>query len=402
MVSSPHIAKSSGFITALFVVIVSFAGFGQEVVGVDAEVLSSTQRSAPPWSSVAAAIATPLSPATDPASAVPVQVETGSPRPSTDGRSPITLAFAGDTSFHNALHLRSPLVAAQRSLELPDFTILNLETSIAPPTVGAPQVQKEFLFRSDPAAVTLLSEAGVDAVTLANNHALDFGPAALEYGIDALTAAGIETVGAGANPAEAYTPLLVDVGAWRIGIAAFSRVPCDWSWAGENVRPQVAWACPAFLEKAEMVVAEMVEQVDVAVVMVHGGTEGQLCADPTMRSLNERWAALGAALIVNSHPHVVQGITSIEETIVIQSTGNFAFPPSTGLTANSGVFLATVSEQGVTVTVDPFVSEGGVLHAGSRTRRASILDQIDQYSTGWSILSDGRAVQELGHAGLCP
>ncbi len=246
-----------------------------------------------------------------------------------------------------------------------------------------------------------LADAGVDAVSLANNHALDFGPAALENGLRLLEDAGIETVGGGADADAAYKPLIRTIGDWTVGIAAFSRVPCDWSWTGENVRPQVAWACPAFMAEADAVVSALVDDVDLAVVMVHGGTEGQLCPDNTMRGLNAHWAALGAGLIVNSHPHVVQGVTSVGETVVVNSTGNLAFPPSFGLTANSAVFFATLSEQGLLVSVEPVVSEGGVVRRGSPARRASILNQIDQYSSGWRVLADGRLIQDPSWIGLC-
>lgn len=318
-----------------------------------------------------------------------------------DGRAPVSLAFAGDTSFHNSLHLYSPLEQVTPWLSRPDFTILNLETAIASPEIGVPPVQKRFLFRSDPAMVDQLVDAGVDAVSMANNHALDFGPSALEEGLGLLNAAGIETVGGGVDAEAAYKPLIRTVGDWTIGIAAFSRVPCDWSWNGEKVRPQVAWACPAFMAEADAVVSALVEDVDLAIVMVHGGTEGQLCADATMTALNSHWADLGAGLVVNSHPHVVQGVSSVGETIILNSTGNFAFPPSFGLTANSALFLATLSEQGLFITVEPMVSEAGLVRSGTPQRRSSILAQIDAYSDGWRVLSDGRVLQDNSWNGLC-
>ncbi len=318
-----------------------------------------------------------------------------------DGRAPVSLGFAGDTSFHNGLHLFDPLGEAASVLRLPDLMVLNLETAIAPPSIGTPPVAKQFLFRSDPLMVEHLVDAGVDAVSMANNHALDFGPSALENGLNLLEEAGIETVGGGVDADAAYKPLIRSVGDWTVGIAAFSRVPCDWSWTGENVRPQVAWACPAFMAEADAVVSALVDDVDLAVVMVHGGTEGELCPDKAMRDLNAHWADLGAGLVVNSHPHVVQGVTSIGETVVVNSTGNFAFPPSFGLTANSAVFFATLSEQGLLVSVEPVVSEGGVVRRGTPARRASILQQIDQYSSGWRVLADGRLIQDPGWVGLC-
>ncbi|MFW2383396.1 MAG: CapA family protein [Acidimicrobiales bacterium] len=336
-----------------------------------------------------------------PPPAVALASGVAAPRSHQDGRAPISLGFAGDTSFHNGLHLLDPLAEAASVLSLPDLMVVNLETAVAPGNIGSPLVQKQFLFRSDPVMVDQMAEAGIDAVTLANNHALDFGPDALSQGLELLEDSGIQAIGGGPDAEAAYKPLIETVGDWTVGIAAFSRVPCDWAWNGENLRPGVAWACPQFMAEADGVVSALVDDVDLAVVMVHGGTEGQLCPDETMRSLNQHWADMGVGLVVNSHPHVVQGVSSIAETVIINSLGNFAFPPSFGLTANSGIFLATLTEQGLLVSVEPFVSEGGIPRTGSPERRQSILAQIDTYSDGWRVLSDGRLVQDTSWTGAC-
>jgi poly-gamma-glutamate synthesis protein (capsule biosynthesis protein) len=318
-----------------------------------------------------------------------------------DGRAPVSLGFAGDTSFHNGLHLLDPLSEATGVLSLPDLMVVNLETAVAPASVGFPLVDKQFLFRSEPVMVQQMVDAGIDVVTLANNHALDFGQAALSSGLELLEESGIRVVGGGVDAEAAYKPMIETIGDWTVGIASFSRVPCDWAWDGENRRPGVAWACPAFMADADGVVSALVDDVDLAVVMVHGGTEGQLCPDATMRELNQHWASMGVDLVVNSHPHVVQGVSSIGETVIINSLGNFAFPPSFGLTANSAVFLATLTEQGLLVSVEPFVSEGGIPRAGSAVRRNSILAQIDAYSDGWRVLADGRLIQDTSWPGSC-
>jgi poly-gamma-glutamate synthesis protein (capsule biosynthesis protein) len=332
----------------------------------------------------------------------PVQLTVATPVSSDrDPRAPISLGFAGDTSFHNDLHLLDPLAEATPVLSLPDLMVVNLETAVAPVDVGLPLVEKRFLFRSDPAMAGQMARAGIDVVSLANNHALDFGSEALSDGLRVLENSGIATVGGGVDAEAAYKPIIQTVGEWTVGIAAFSRVPCDWAWNGENLRPEVAWVCPAFEADADGVVSALVDDVDLSVVMVHGGTEGQLCPDQTMRDLNQHWAGLGVDLVVNSHPHVVQGVSSIGETVIINSLGNFAFPPSYGLTANSAVFLATLTEQGLLVSVEPFVSEGGVPRAGSPLRRRSILSQIDNHSEGWRVLPDGRLIQDNSWPGVC-
>ena len=95
-----------------------------------------------------------------------------------------------------------------------DYTIANLETSLG--DVGTPEA-KRYTFQSPPEAAQSLALAGVDLVSLANNHAKDFGPEALLQGIDLLGEAGVATVGGGADDAAAYAPHVADINGLRVG-----------------------------------------------------------------------------------------------------------------------------------------------------------------------------------------
>ncbi len=314
-------------------------------------------------------------------------------------RAPIVLGFAGDTSFTNGLDERDPFGAIGDLLSAPDLMTVNLETAVADPDVGRVAVSKPFLFKSPPSSLQLLVDAGVDAVGLANNHALDFGPDALAQTLVEVDAAGLARVGGGNDEAEAYRPLVVTVGDWQVGLVALSRVPCDWSASGENVRPQIAWACPAFDELADTMVRDTVAAADVTVAMVHGGEEGVLCPSDFMIDETERLAELGVDAVVNGHPHVVQGVTSIGDAIVVRSSGNFAFPSARGITANSAVFLFHVSEgdDGAPVLeleIVPVRADGGVITRADEAQAAEILDQIGRHSDGWRVGPDGVVVED--------
>lgn len=279
--------------------------------------------------------------------------------------------------------------------------VVNLETAIADPEVGRPPVAKQFLFKSPPESLQLLLDAGVDVVGLANNHTLDFGADALEQTLDEIDAVGLHRVGAGVDQNDAYAPLVLDVGDWKVGIVSLSRVPCDWSASGENVRPQVAWACPPFIELADAMVEATATEADVTVVMVHGGEEGVLCPSGFMTDLEAHWAELGVDAVINGHPHVLQGITSIGDTMVAHSTGNFAFPSARGITANSAVFMLDVSEEGITLRVEPVRAAGGVLTMPTDSQRAEILAQMNGVSSGWLFSDDGVAEPAADHTGSC-
>ncbi len=330
-------------------------------------------------------------------------------------RQPIVLGFAGDTSFTAGLDQRDPFAEVAHLLSAPDLMVINLETAIADPGVGRPPVQKQFLFRSPPASLDLLVDAGVDVVALANNHTLDFGSEAVAQTLAEIDARELQRVGAGVDEAAAYQPLILDVGQWRVGIVSMSRVPCDWSASGNNVRPEVAWACPAFQELADDLVRRTVSESEVTVVMVHGGEEGVLCPSDFMLDLEQRWVELGADIIVDGHPHVLQGVGSVgEDAMVVHSTGNFAFPSARGITANTAIFEFTISESisepavesdsesvQLDLRVVPLRAVGGVLSIPTPEQGDAILQQVSGVSDGWRLDPDGRAIRDTDSPWSC-
>lgn len=316
-------------------------------------------------------------------------------------RAPIVIAVAGDTSFTHGLEQRDPFGGAAAALSAPDLMVVNLETAVADEGVGSPPVQKQFLFRSPPESLDLLVAAGVDVVGLANNHTLDYGADALAQTLDEIDARPLRRVGAGLTEADAYEPLVVDVGQWRVGLVALARVPCDWSASGQNSRPQVAWACPAFWDQAETMVNASLDQADVTIVMVHGGTEGDLCPADYMTELERSLAEMGVDAVINAHPHVLQGLARSDDTWIAHSLGNFAFPSASGLTGNSAIVQLVVTEDGNSLSVVPIRSDSGVLSIPSESVRAEIIGQVNRYSQGVQVGVDGDVRVDPDHTGDC-
>jgi poly-gamma-glutamate synthesis protein (capsule biosynthesis protein) len=316
-------------------------------------------------------------------------------------RTPIVLGFAGDTTFTNGLEQRDPFAEVARLLQAPDLMVVNLETTVADPGVGRPPVDKRFLFRSPPESLDLVVDAGIDVVALANNHTLDFGVDALAQTIEEIDARSLRHVGAGLDESSAYEPLILDVGDWTVGLVSLSRVPCDWAAPGQNVRPQVAWACPTLFDQAEAATAAALDESDVVVVMIHGGEEGVLCPSPFMIELEQVFADMGVDAVINGHPHVLQGITRRGGTWVAHSLGNFAFPPARGITGNSAIVQLHVSEGGIGISVVPVRSDGGVLSVPTDQQRAEILGQVDRHSHGVAIDDSGAVRIDDTNAGAC-
>src|SRR3954453_11204216 len=148
-----------------------------------------------------------------------------------------TLALAGDTMLGRGVADRladdagAPLVADEVSAIIAgaDAFVLNLECCISSRGERFPDRRKPFFFRAPPVAAERLAELGVSAVTLANNHALDYGPQALLDTLCHLERAGIAAVGAGADDICAREPLLLGCGPLRVRVVAFSDHPASYA-----------------------------------------------------------------------------------------------------------------------------------------------------------------------------
>src|ERR1700736_5973649 len=106
-----------------------------------------------------------------------------------------------------------------------DLVLLNLECCISERGTPWPDPHKPFFFRAPPAATEVLTRLGVDCVTLANNHALDFGPEALLDTFEHLRAAGIAWVGAGRQRDEARAPAVLEANGLRLAVLGCSDHP---------------------------------------------------------------------------------------------------------------------------------------------------------------------------------
>ena len=161
---------------------------------------------------------------------------------------PLTVALAGDTMFGRGVAARLAEVGprslvAQEVRDVAaeaDLFVLNLECCISERGEPWEAPGKPFFFRAPPVAVETLTWLGVHAVTLANNHALDFGPDALHDTLGYLAGAGIAAVGAGADEAQAREPAVLQARGVRLGVLGATDHPADFA-AGPQ-RSGVAYA----------------------------------------------------------------------------------------------------------------------------------------------------------------
>lgn len=264
--------------------------------------------------------------------------------PSTDsGPDEITLAFAGDTHFQDRV---APLAtdpdglkSLKPSLGAADFAMLNYETAIT--ERGAP-MPKKFNFRAPASGLDTLDNAGVDIVSLANNHAVDYGPEGLEDTLAAKEKSPIPIVGIGENEDEAFAPAEVKRGNVSIGVIGASQVKEETleNYSASASSPGIASNLPT--DRTVEEVKKATKKYDLVVVYLHWGLDYQNC--PDQRSLDARkdLEEAGADIIVGGHAHRFQGAGWEGKSYIGHGLGNFVWYSSRPYDKETGVLTLTV------------------------------------------------------------
>jgi poly-gamma-glutamate synthesis protein (capsule biosynthesis protein) len=302
----------------------------------------------------------------------------------------LELSFAGDTSFTHGLWTRDPLGDVVSLLRAPDLMIVNLETTVGEASLGRAQ-EKAFTFKSPPETVDLLREAGIDGVSLGNNHSLDFGRVALTRTLELLDAGGVGRAGAGENEAEAYAPMVFVRDGTSVAVLSFSRV-LPGSWTAQEDRSGIASTYPLYVDRTVEAVQTAREFADVVVVMVHWGIELEPCPVRYQRDLARVWAEAGADFVIGGHPHVLQGVEQMGATWVVYSTGNFAFPSARGPSADTALFQFTIHDGTVSLQVAPVRIVAGRPRSADDPTAGRILELLSVRSFGLAFDRDGQAL----------
>jgi poly-gamma-glutamate synthesis protein (capsule biosynthesis protein) len=289
-------------------------------------------------------------PPTPTKTAAPTSTVTATPSLTPDRQ--ITLMAVGDImlgrTIAELIANEGPAVPFQYTAETlasADITIGNLECVIS--DLGVPE-KKTYTFRAPPAAVESLTLAGFDLVSLANNHTLDFGRAAFEDTLNRLSDQGILTVGGGVNEASAYAPTFIEKDGLKVAFLAYTEVPIFnydyFQWLAGPDTSGITWAYKHIIERD---VRAARAQADLVVVLFHNGYEGMQRPSELQQTSARLAIDSGAALVIGSHPHVLQTIESYQNGLIVYSMGNFVFDQF-GFPANySGILSVTLSPEGV-------------------------------------------------------
>ena len=320
------------------------------------------------------------------------------PAPRAVGRA-VTLAFVGDIradrqAAPGAAGVSGAWREAHTVLVRADLAIGNLETTLAG---SRPPVAKRFTFQSSPDLVVEARSAGIGLLSLANNHALDYGRQAMLETVRRVRSDGVRVVGAGKDAEEAFAPELVELRGMRIGFLSFSRVLPTRSWAAGHDRAGVASGYSS--ARVLAAIDSLAPRVDAVVVLMHWGKEAQDTPRTADRQLAEAMIHHGATAVIGHHPHVLQGVEWTRGAFVAYSLGNFLSPGSRQ--TDTGVLLLTL-RKGEGVTAARFVP---LRLAGGAPRRVTPMEAGQALSrlsaavapAGLSVASDG---QILAHGAV--
>ena len=212
----------------------------------------------------------------------------------------------------------APLADVAPWLRTADLAVGNLECVIGNEGVARPG---PYRLRAPLAAIDSLRSAGFDLLGLANNHALDYGPAGLAETATRLQRAGIDPVGAGPDPTAAGKAVFREVNGLRLAFLAFNAVPDP-----DDAPGEAGWA-PARWDREEALaaIAAARAEANAVIVSIHWGYEYEPQPDPAQRDAAHAMLAAGADLVIGHHPHVVQGTEALGGRFVAYSLGNLAF-----------------------------------------------------------------------------
>jgi len=195
----------------------------------------------------------------------------------------------------------------------------------------------QFVLKANPVFGSQLAKAGLDVVSLANNHAMDYGPAGLSEMLGILKRVKIAHNGAGANEEAANRMAVVRLrNGRRVGFLSYlafvngsALAKCS---PATKTEPGIAVIRKIDLANFKSIILKARKTVDTVVICPHWGIERQPLPRAYQVDLGRAWIDAGADIVVGAHPHVLQPAELYRNKPILYSLGNFVHPGS-GLTA---------------------------------------------------------------------
>lgn len=302
-------------------------------------------------------------------------------------KKPAVFIFGGDVMLSRQVNNRMvkygdylwPFVKIADFLRDADLTIINLES----PFINTKDYfvpTGSFIFKTDPSAIEGLILAGIDLVSLANNHSLNQGLTGLQESFSILNEAGIKYVGAGNNELEARQAEIFEINGERFALLAYAY-PDDNSVATSNQ----AGIANMDIDRMKADVRRLKEEGNIVIVNMHAGTE--YVTEPNWQQVNFAHAAIeaGAEAVIGHHPHWPQTFEFYQGKPIIYSLGNLVFDQMWSLETRQGLLAKLSWREGwekIELIPVKIYDYGQPEIIGDEIERVNILEKIGADSSG--------------------
>ncbi|NUN70248.1 MAG: CapA family protein [Bacteroidetes bacterium] len=200
-----------------------------------------------------------------------------------------------------------------------DIVFANLECQVSDQKGETGHPVYNLIFTAPPEAITTLKASGIDIVSTANNHAVDYGIDALKETVDRLTEANIPFIGTSKVKENLYWPLIYEKNNIKFAIFAVSAFV---NMTFKGWRDHVAVPDSAKLTEQ---IALVRDSVDIVILSYHGGVEYTDRPADQVQRFAEWSVRNGVDLFLGHHPHVTFGVQQRGRSIIVHSLGNFVF-----------------------------------------------------------------------------
>jgi len=265
---------------------------------------------------------------------------------------PIRIILAGDIMLDRGVeymiekygegNFEFPFLKIAGEFQKADVVFGNLEGPISD---KGEKVGSIYSFRADPRAIEGLKFAGFNVLSLANNHAFDYGRQALEDSLAKLSRSGIDYVGAGFNESEAYSPVIKEINGTKIGFLAYTDLGSPY-WKATADASGIAWIDEEQLGLAKSQIEKAKSEVDILIVSLHSGEEYTEAPAQFQVEFSKAAIDAGADLTVGHHPHVVQKPEIYNGKYIFYSLGNFIFDQAFSEETMEGQIVEILIENG--------------------------------------------------------
>jgi len=280
-----------------------------------------------------------------------------------------------------------------------DLRFVNLESQLSDRGGELQSPDNPLIFSGPPGGADVLARARVDVVSLANNHAWDYGKSAFLETIANLERARVRYAGASAQQGEQYEPVMVEVKGFKVAIFAVTNIWNQGAFADHAGKNYVAWA---WLNRLEAPLKRARENADVVLLSYHGGSEYVDVPMTWTRDFVREAMELGIDAVIGHHPHVPHGVAWFGARPVFYSLGNLVFAMHSDYTWTGISFMARLTfERGRDLEVEacPYTIDGHVPRPFAGANKAMLERSFTRKLKNLSLGLGGTVVAEPDGSG---